>query len=177
MTPYLFGTLGSVADSVIYSAPNPSHSVGNSDRQVGTQFGAGLQFNPMFGAEVFYQAGKQLEYAAANSYVNGIATRALGARMTVGRHLTDDLRLFAKVGLARITHANSGGNSTHWDQVVPGPSYSQNQTSATVGLGATYALGENLSLRADLDHFPKRRNSNPGWGNLDYVGVGLQYKY
>ncbi|MDO9252762.1 MAG: outer membrane beta-barrel protein [Hydrogenophaga sp.] len=174
MTPYVFGTLGQVYDSVIHLERNPAHSVGASDSQFGFQLGGGLQFNELLGAEVFYQGGKRLEYGAANGYVNVLGTRAFGARMTVGTNLTDSLRLFVKAGVAHVKHSN--GDGTHWSQVA-GPDYSESQTRPLVGFGVTFDLTDNLALRADADHVFKRRKNNVGWGNLNYFGLGLQYKF
>lgn len=174
MSPYVFGTVGSVHDSVIHHEVNPAHSVGATGNETGLQLGAGLQFNDLLGAEVFYQGGKSLEYPAANGYVNALSTRVFGARVTVGTNVTDDLRLFAKAGVANVKHSSSKG--THWTQ-VPGASHSDSQTRPLIGFGATYGLTENLSVRFDADHIFKRRKNNAGWGNLDYFGVGLQYNF
>lgn len=174
MTPYVFGTVGSVHDSVIHLENNPAHSVGASGTETGLQLGAGLQFNELLGVEVFYQGGKSLEYPAANGYVNALSTRVFGARVTVGANVTDDLRLFAKAGVANVKHSSSKG--THWTQAA-GASHSDSQTRPLIGFGATYGLTENLSVRFDADHTFKRRVNNAGWGNLDYFGVGLQYNF
>ncbi|MCU0761590.1 MAG: porin family protein [Hydrogenophaga sp.] len=166
MTPYIFGTLGMVNDSAIYRAPVAANSVGATDRQIGGQFGAGLQFNSLVGAEVFYQGGKDHEYPLANG-VNtaGIGLQALGARLTLGGNVTEKLRLFGKIGAARVTH----------DSFVGGD---ESKTRGLIGIGATYLLNTNLSLRLDADHYPRMSaGNNPRWGNVDYFGVGLQYSF
>lgn len=164
MSPYVFGTVGMVNDSTIYRAP--SNSVAATDRQIGGQFGGGLQFNDLLGAEVFYQTGKDHEYPL----VSGVGTasvglKALGARMTLGGNVTEKLRVFGKLGAARVTHDSFTGGD-------------ESKTRGLIGLGATYLLNDNLSLRFDADHYPRMsRSNNPRWGNIDYFGVGLQYNF
>jgi hypothetical protein len=166
MTPYVFGTLGVVNDSAIYRSPVPANSVGATDRQMGGQFGAGLQFNNLLGAEVFYQGGKDHEYPLANGVTSAtIGLKALGARLTLGGNVTEKLRLFGKLGAARVTHDSFTGGD-------------ESKTRGVFGLGATYLLNNQLSVRFDADHYPRMSpSSNPRWGNIDYFGVGLQYNF
>ena len=176
--PYAFGTIGMVRDSATYSSGVPGHNVDDSDGKAGAQIGAGLQFNELVGAEVFYQGGKFLSYTAANGYDNAYGTRIFGARATFGRDVSEKARVFAKVGLARVNHHNSSGNTTHWTQPPAGAvDYSVSQTRATVGIGATFDLTDRLALRADFDHYQKRGSDNPKWRNLNYFGVGLQFNF
>lgn len=164
--PYVFGTLGAVNDSVNYGSGARATSVGNSDRQIGGQFGAGYQFNEWVGAEAFVQAGKDHQYESftgANRYDVGM--QAFGARVTLGRNVTDDLRLFGKLGVARVTHDSFTGGD-------------ESKTRGTLGLGATYSINDRLAVRFDADHIRREgRSSNPRWGNIDYFGVGMQYSF
>ncbi|MEZ5644135.1 MAG: outer membrane beta-barrel protein [Burkholderiaceae bacterium] len=178
LTPYLFGTIGQNADSVNYSAPvNPAYSVGDSDRKAGALIGAGLQINDWLGAEIFYTSGKRHQYAAVNAYVNEYVSRVYGLRATVGTSLGESARVFFKAGLAHVSHRNSSGLSTHWNQTRGVDRYSDSQIRPTLGLGVTYALSENVLLRADLDHVRLRSGDNPRWGHFDHVGVGVQYNF
>jgi opacity protein-like surface antigen len=169
MTPYLFGTLGVVNDSVVHRDLNGAISVGDSDRQIGLQMGAGLQFNNILGAEVFYQAGKSHEYTALNGADLSAKAKVLGARVTAGSNVTEKLRLFGKLGVASVKHSSG--------QFADLPNHSSSQTRPTVGVGFTYALSESLMLRGDADHYPLRGSENPRWGNVDYFGLGLQYNF
>lgn len=177
MTPYVFGTVGMVKDSVVFQSANPSLGVGASDSKPGAQAGAGLQINDLLGVEVFYQGGKRLEYSAANGYVNSFGTRAFGARATLGMDVSEKARVFAKLGVARVEHHNSSGRTTHWNQVAGRDAYSETKTRPTIGLGATFNLTESLALRADYDHYRRSGSDNPKWGNLDYFGLGLQFNF
>lgn len=169
MRPYVFGTLGLVNDSVVHRDQGGSIRVGDSDRQMGLQVGAGLQFNRILGAEVFYQTGKSHEYTALNGGDVTAKAKVLGARVTAGSNVSDNLRLFGKLGVANVKHSSG--------QLAGMPNHSSSQTRPTVGVGVTYSLNENLMLRADADHFPRRGSNNPRWGNVDYYGVGLQYNF
>lgn len=177
MTPYLFGTLGQNNDSVNYSdTVNGLRGVGDSDSKPGAMLGAGLQINDWLGAEVFYTSGKRHQYQAINGYINEYVTRAYGLRATVGTGIGEKTRVFAKAGLARVTHRNSSGLSTHWTQ-SSGIPYSSTQTRPTLGFGLTHALTDNLMLRGDFDHIRLRDGQNPRWGHFDHIGVGLQYNF
>lgn len=169
MTPYVFGTLGVVNDSVVHRGPDGNISVGDSDRQIGLQMGAGLQITSILGAEVFYQAGKSHEYTSHDGVDYSAKAKVLGARLTAGSNVTDKFRLFGKLGVARVKHTTG--------QFVDLASHSSTQTRATVGVGFTYALTEQLMVRGDADHFPHRGSNNPRWGHVDYFGLGLQYNF
>lgn len=177
MTPYLFGTLGQNNDSVNYSdTVNGLRGVGDSDSKPGAMLGAGVQVNDWLGAEVFYTSGKRHQYEAINGYINEYVTRAYGLRATVGTGIGEKTRVFVKAGLARVTHRNSSGLSTHWTQ-SSGIRYSNTQTRPTLGFGVTHALTDNLMLRGDFDHIRLRDGQNPRWGHFDHIGVGLQYNF
>lgn len=174
MTPYLFGSLGTVHDSVIHIAASPGQSVGASDSQTGLQLGAGMQFNELLGVEGFVQGGKRQAYVAANGLPYHQAVRTFGARLTLGGDVTDHLRVFGKAGLARVIHSGRA----QWGAVAEDQAYSNRQTRSLLGVGMTYRLTDRLSLRADVDHIFQRRNGlDTGWGNLDFFGLGLQYTY
>ncbi|AOW13608.1 hypothetical protein LPB72_11465 [Hydrogenophaga crassostreae] len=157
MTPYLFGTVGAQRDLVGNAAVGGLAQHDDHDSRLALQGGAGYQFGSLFGAEVFAQGGQEL------TFENGLSTktRALGLRGTVGQDLGDAVRVFGKLGVARVTHS--------------GDMPSQSETRPTVGLGMTFAINKNLAVRGDFDHFVKKSSSN--WKALNYVGVGLQYSF
>lgn len=159
MTPYLFGTLGVQRDLIGNAAIAPfGAQPDDHDHKLAMQGGAGVQITPMFGAEVFAQGGSEL------TFENGVSakTRALGLRGTAGYDLSDAVRVFGKLGVARVTHSGSSFAT-------------QNETRPTLGLGVSYDISKNLAVRGDFDHFVKKSGSN--WKALNYVGVGLQYSF
>lgn len=174
MTPYFFGLLGTAHDSVIHIAGDPGQSVGASDSRTALQLGAGMQFNELLGVEGFVQGGKRHGYVAASGQLQAQAVRTFGARLTLGGDVTDRLRLFGKAGLARVVHSGRA----QWGAAAEGQGYSNRQSRALLGFGLTYRLTDRLALRADADHvFQRRNDTDTGWGNLDYFGLGLQYRY
>lgn len=174
MTPYLFGSLGVAHDSVIHITADPQRGVAASDRQRAAQWGWGMQFHELLGAEIFVQGGLQQRYPSVGAESVRQAARAFGARITLGVDLSEDLRVFGKAGLARVVHSGRGT----WAPTLDGHGYSNRQSRSALGLGLSYRLSGQLALRADADHIFKRRNDREtGWGNLDYFGLGLQYAY
>lgn len=158
--PYVFGTLGAQRDLIGNDAVNGIAQHDDHDSKLALQAGAGYQFNKLWGAEAFVQAGKRL------SYENGFESeaRTLGLRATVGQDIGSAARVFAKLGIARVDHPQDTAGSA--------------QTRPTVGLGMTYNLNNNLALRGDFDHYVKKSNSSgKDWKALNYVGIGLQYSF
>jgi opacity protein-like surface antigen len=158
MTPYVFGTLGAQRDLIGNAPVSPfGAQADDHDSKLALQGGVGYQITPNFGAELFAQGGKELTFENGSS----IKTRALGLRGVAGYDASDAVRVFGKLGFARVTHS--------------GAAPSQSETRPTLGLGVTYNINDNLALRGDFDHFVKKSGSN--WKALNYVGVGLQYSF
>lgn len=158
--PYVFGTLGAQRDLIGNDAVGGIAQHDDHDTKLALQAGAGYQFNKLWGAEAFVQAGKRLNYE------NGFESQArtLGLRGTVGQDIGEAARVFAKLGVARVDHPQDTAGSA--------------QTRPTVGLGVTYNLSNNLALRGDFDHYVKKSTSSGrDWKALNYVGFGLQYSF
>jgi hypothetical protein len=158
MTPYMFGTVGVQRDLIGNAPISPfGAQFDDHDTRLALQGGAGYQITPIFGAEVFAQGGQEL------TFENGASTktRALGLRGTAGYDVSDAVRVFGKLGFARVTHS--------------GAAPSQSESRPTLGLGVAYAISDKLAVRGDFDHFVKKSGSN--WKALNYVGVGLQYAF
>ena len=174
MTPYLFGTSGQAHDSVIHLAAHPGDGVAGSDRQASLQLGWGMQFNELLGAEAYAQAGARHIYFTVNGERVRQAARVFGARVTLGVDVGDRWRLFAKAGISRVVHSGRGT----WSPTFEEHGYSNRQSRSALGVGMTVRLTDSISLRADADHIFQRRNDlGTGWGNLNHVGLGLQYRY
>lgn len=158
MAPYVFGTVGIQRDLIGNAAIVPFGAQPDDHaHDMALQGGVGYQFSPQFGVEIFAQGGKEL------TFENGVSTktRAVGLRGTAGYDVSEAVRVFGKLGVARVTH--SGG--------VP----SQSETRPTLGLGVSYDINSNLVVRGDFDHDVKKSGSN--WKALNYIGVGLQYNF
>lgn len=165
LTPYVFGTLGALRDKVKYNSGS-TNLISDSHIEAAGQFGAGLQFNNLVGAELFYQGtGEEHDFRAVNGSKVKIGNHTYGARVTLGGTVAKNTRVFAKLGAARVKH--------EFDAI----GYKNSQTRFTAGVGATTALTKHLDLRADYDHYFKRGSNNPSFRSADYLGLGLQYNF
>ncbi len=157
MKPYIFGLVGAQNDAIC-------HVDGDNATLLVGQIGAGMNFNAMFGAEIYAQAAKSHTYSGTATPGTS-NTSAIGARLTVGTQLTPQARVFAKVGAAYVNH--EFGND------------SKSEARPTLGVGFTYDLTPTLSLRGDADmSFKRTKNqTHPAWTDDKFVGIGLQYKF
>lgn len=158
--PYVFGTVGAQRDLVGNAPINGIAQHDDHDSKLALQLGAGYQFNKLWGAEAFAQTSRR------HLFENGFESdaRTLGLRATLGQDLSETTRVFGKLGVARIDHPQDTAGSA--------------QTRPTLGVGMLYNLGNNLALRGDFDHFPKKSSSaGKDWKALNYLGIGLQYSF
>jgi hypothetical protein len=174
MTPYLFGTSGQAHDSVIHLAVRPGDGVAGGDSGASLQLGWGMQFNELLGAEAYVQGGARHTYHTVSGERLRQAARVFGGRVTLGLDLGERWRLFAKAGISRVVHSGRGT----WSPTLEEHGYSNRQSRSALGVGMAIRLTDGLSLRADADHIFQRRNEfGTGWGNLNHIGLGLQYRY
>ena len=157
MKPYVFGVVGAQNDAICHV------DGGNATLLVG-QVGAGMNFNAMFGGEIYAQAAKSHTYSGTTTPGTS-NTSAIGVRLTIGTQLTPQARIFAKAGAAYVNHEL--GND------------SKSEARPTLGVGFTYDLTPTLSLRGDADMgFKRSKNQiHPAWTDDKFVGLGLQYKF
>jgi hypothetical protein len=156
--PYIFGALGAQKDAIC-------HVDGGTGATLLTgQVGAGVNFTPILGAEIFAQASKSHTYNQATDPGTS-KTSAIGARLTVGTNVSPQARIFGKVGAAYVNH-KFGDDS-------------KSEARPTAGIGFTYDLTPAVSLRGDADiAFKRSKNQpHPNWGNDKYIGLGVQYKF
>lgn len=154
---YVFGVVAAQNDAIC-------HVDGDNATLLVGQVGAGMNFNAMFGGEIYAQAAKSHTYSGATT--SGTSnTSAIGARLTIGTQLAPQTRVFAKVGAAYVSH--EFGND------------SKSEARPTLGVGFTYDLTPTLSLRGDADmSFKRTKNqTHPAWTDDKFVGLGLQYKF
>ncbi|WP_245911151.1 porin family protein [Neisseria iguanae] len=161
--PYVFGSVGALRDGV--STTEADANFDDRDVAVAGQIGAGIQFNDLLGAEVYYQGGGKHKYKNADGSDSIKAgNHTVAARLTVGTNITDKARVFAKAGVAGVQQRAEGDKQT--------------KARATAGIGATYDLTDNWAVRADYDHYFKRNGDNGvKWKGADYLGIGAQYKF
>ena len=157
MKLYVFGVVAAQNDAIC-------HVDGDNATLLVGQIGAGMNFNAIFGGEIYAQAAKSHTYSGTTT--SGTSnTSAVGARLTMGTQLTPQTRIFAKLGAAYVDH--KFGND------------SKSEARPTLGLGFTYDLTPAFSLRGDADmSFKRSKNQpHPAWSDDKFVGLGLQYKF
>lgn len=170
--PYVFGSIGAVRDGFRATDTTPDNMSSKKvhDTAAAAQIGAGVQFNQYLGAEAYYQGGQKHQYKAT---VSGEQLRernhTYGARITAGVPVAEKARVFAKAGVAGVHHKLNDGEK-------------QSAVRPTVGVGASYSLTENVSLRADYDHVFKHRkkvkeNCETQQQGSHYLGAGIQYNF
>ena len=158
LRPYVFGTVGALSDGASVDG------VGNDrETRFAGQVGAGLQFNEWLGGELFYQgAARHKLYDDADNLYK-VRNNTYGARLTAGTKIADKTRLFGKLGVAGVRHSTTD--------------YKNTKARLDLGAGLTYDLTNNLALRADYDHYFKRKSDDVTWKGADYFGLGLQYNF
>lgn len=157
LTRYVFGIVAAQNDALC-------HVDGDNATLLAGQVGVGMNFNAMFGGEIYAQAAKSHTYSGPR--VAGTSnTSAIGARLTVGTNISPQARIFGKVGAAYVNHKFAGD--------------SKSEARPTLGIGFTYDLTPALSLRGDADVAFKRSKNQPhvAWGDDKSVGLGLQYRF
>lgn len=164
--PYAFGTVGALRDGLKVEN-NGVETVDSNNTRFAGQVGAGVQANEWLGGEVFYQGAKMHKFTAKDGETDKIRNHTAGVRATVGTNVTDKARVFGKVGVAAVRHADS--------DVIGGDGKTRARLDA--GVGATYNITDNWAVRADYDHYFKRSNNNTTWKDSDYLGLGAQYNF
>ena len=157
LTRYVFGIVAAQNDALC-------HVDGDNATLLAGQIGVGMNFNAMFGGEIYAQAAKSHTYSGPR--VAGTSnTSAIGARLTVGTNISPQARIFGKVGAAYVNHKFAGD--------------SKSEARPTLGIGFTYDLTPALSLRGDADvAFKRSKNQpHPAWSDDKSVGLGLQYRF
>ena len=134
--------------------------------------------------------------------MNETQQHTYGARLTLGKNLTDKFRLFAKGGVAGTTmkiEEVTGGQSSNSSPDLINSTVQSGLNSvngavknklegqkgtfarATAGIGATYNLNDKLAIRGDYDHYFKKNYDHNGHTytakGKHYVGVGIQYNF
>lgn len=170
LRPYLFGTVGALQNGVEINNSGAAIQETWKDTRAAGQVGAGVQFNDIVGVEAYYQGGEKHRFGPTAS--DKVRNHTYGTRLTLGSSIGDKFRLFAKVGAAGVKHkldSSIGYNS-------------KTKVRPTAGIGATFALNDNLAIRADYDHVFKRGSERIGnadikWRNTNYLGAGIQYTF
>ena len=166
ITPYVFGTIGMHTEHMDANGKQPGFYnrgiYNDSSRTVTGQVGAGLQFNPYVGGEVYFEGGKNKKYTSTTGTEQKVNRRVLGSRLILGTNADAKVRIFTKVGVAAV----------HQDDFHP---------QWVLGLGGSYKITDKTAIRVDYDHNIKRSPhvyyDNMGFSKSHYFGFGLQHHF
>jgi OmpA-OmpF porin, OOP family len=168
-----FAGASMAADTGYYAGANiggSQHDVAGPGelRESPTTWGVygGYDFNPYVATEIGYQ---DLGKARSGSYE--AKNRAFSADLVGKLPLNEQFRLFGKVGYAYLDRDTSG----------PGFDASQSGSAAKLGVGAEYAVMQNVGIRAEAVRYlggPRQQTPGGEFGaNTNVYTVGVNYRF
>jgi OOP family OmpA-OmpF porin len=141
-----------------------------SDNDTGFKVFGGYQFTPVIGVEAGYAQFGEASVSGGGATATAKPKSFYGA-VTGTVPLTNEISLFGKLGAARsrttVTASYLGTTE----------SAKQNETSLLVGLGASYALNEKVSLVAEYENFGKVAKGDGDSLKVDQFSVGARFKF
>ncbi|MBC3936615.1 outer membrane beta-barrel protein [Undibacterium rugosum] len=135
----------------------------------------GYNINSTFALEGSYYSLGATERSVQNqfgSYYHKLKASAFELSGIAKYDLTNELTGFAKLGVATIKEENAVDN-TYLGFGRSAGTFSQNSTQPVLGLGLTYKLSKELSLRGELE----TRKVKYGSKSVSNLSVGLQYAF
>lgn len=158
LKPYVFGTVGAAQEG--FKTSNGAFN----DRDVAAtgQVGVGIQLSEYVGGEMYFEGGDKFRYENNAGRKVKMKSHSIGTRAVIGTSTENRARVFAKVGVAAVTHEMG-------EREVARPQF-------TAGVGASFNVSDNFAVRGDYDHKFKR-NSDLDRKGSDYVGVGGQVNF
>lgn len=174
---YVVGSLGAgilassvksdVDASLVATMPNLSSSVTNGTSMSGA---LGYAINDSFGVEIGYLDSGTMSYTASITGVTaGIDIKVKGTQVAfVGTApINDKFSVYGKVGYSWATTTVSG-TVTVGSVVIPVASVSEDKNSTGFGVGGSYKLSDQISLRAGYELYAK---------DLSGFTAGLVFKF
>lgn len=135
----------------------------------------GYNINNTFALEGSYYSLGSTEQSLQNqfgSYYHKLKASAFELSGIAKYELTNELTGFAKLGVATIKEENAVDN-TEFGFGRRAGIFSQNSTQPVLGVGLTYKLSKELSLRGELE----TRKVKYGSKSVSNLSVGLQYAF
>jgi OOP family OmpA-OmpF porin len=141
-----------------------------SDKGTGFKVFGGYQFNPMFGAEIGYAQFGTASVSGGGATASAKPKTFYGA-VTGTIPLDNQFALIGKLGAANTrTTVNASFMGEKWSE-------KQSDTSLLVGVGASYALNDKVSLVAEYENFGKVSKGEGGSLKVDQFSVGARFKF
>lgn len=176
---YVTGSLGVANTSLDASdLPHAAGIISNSTNKLAYSLGMGYRFNTYAGAEAAYvNFGSPTYNLRRNDGVRSKMTIENEAYvMAVQGYipLTPDVTLTGKVGMAFV-HTDVNNQSSRAGSYHD----KDNQVHPMFGFGGLYGLNENLSVKANIDFYPKLTKGGSDAADTDarMISVGLQYDF
>jgi OOP family OmpA-OmpF porin len=144
------------------------HGFGSiSDSDTGAKLFGGYQVNPMFGIEAGYAVLGEMPQRAGNIIISAEPT-SLYLAATATFPLAPQFHLTGKLGYARnTTKLRLSGYAND----------KEDDNSMVVGIGASYALQNNLALVLEYENFGKVIKNNGIKLKADLLSVGLRLNF
>jgi opacity protein-like surface antigen len=139
------------------SASSGFYAGGEINRGTLTDFGSKVGVGANVGYAFNQNVAVELSAANVGTYsVNGVdlSTQALTGSVVASLPVSNDISLFGRLGYGKVTVAVDGAKGS--------------VNSAAYGLGASYKLNNNMSLRAEYTRYAEE---------LSKFGVGVQFKF
>ncbi|KYC28945.1 exported protein of unknown function [Sterolibacterium denitrificans] len=159
-------------------AAGNGYVINRDARDTGYKIFGGYRFTPHVGLEGSYlDLGKEnfnWRYNANESGVGTIAARAFSLAAVGRLPVGSGFSLLGKLGVANL----QAKYRENWSQLGYSGTISQNhsKTVATYGVGAEYAIDQNLSMRAEYEAFDKAKANGVGI-KTNLLSVGLEYRF
>lgn len=139
-----------------------------SARDTAAKVYGGYNFDKNFGVEAGYADFGNAQKTLADGTSFNAKSHAFYFAGTATAPINDQFAVFAKLGVTANRSklsSSSGGNTT------------KNNTDAMIGVGASYAINNQLSAVAEYENFGKVAKGNGGDIKAEMYSVGLRYKF
>ncbi len=142
-----------------------------SERDTAAKIYGGYNFDKNFGIEAGYADFGNAKKSYSNGDSFSIKSHAFYVAGTATAPINDQFAVFAKLGVTAnrskidVTSNGVSGNAT------------KNNTDVIVGVGASYAINNQLSAVAEYENFGKVAKGNGGDIKAEMYSVGLRYKF
>lgn len=167
---YLTAALTLFSSSVLAN-PYISANIGNTDFEgvssSSFSFAGGYKLNEQFAFEITYKDLGSFNEDAGNGVDVDIDVDGLGAYFVGKMPVTDKVDFFGKIGMV-AWEIEGSAQGTPVSVVIDG-------TDLSYGLGASYAISDNTSLKFEMDRISAELEGESG--NVDTLSVGISFSF
>lgn len=151
------------------------------DKDTAFRVGAGVEFAPMYTAELTYlNHGEATDKFSGSGLFDNYTLEAETFALQVGATVSvaPQFNLYGKAGIA-LTKAEASNNYGVINGVQFTDSVDEDTTGAILSIGAQYAVMPNLMLDVQVDHLPKAIDLKEieFESDLTTISVGARYQF